>query len=142
MEYIVKVHYKTDPADLIWSYSGKRHTNLGEATEEAVEAMKKPHINKAFVTGIGHTDRKEPESTSEMDKAIEECIDSVDKLIQATNTIDKMPVCITMGAVFATVLDDYIREKRMTVEEAVVTLHGAIQSIRKYGGKIDDKIQG
>ena len=140
MEYIVKVHYKTDPADLIWSYSGKRHTNLGEATEEAAEAMKKPHINKAFVTGIGHTDRKEPESTSEMDKAIEECIDSVDKLIQATNILDRMPVCISLGAVFCTVLDDYIREKRMTVEEAVVTLHGAIQSIRKYGGKIDDKI--
>lgn len=136
MEYIVKVHYKTDPEDLIWSYSGKRHTNLGEATEEATEAMKKPHINKAFVTGIGHTDQREPESTSEMDKAIEECIDSVDKLIQATNIIDKMPVCITIGSVFCTVLDDYIREKRMTVEEAVVTLQGAIQALRKYGGKI------
>lgn len=136
MEYIVKVHYKTDPEDLIWSYSGKRHTNLGEATEEAVEAMKKPHINKAFVTGIGHADRKEPESTSEIDKALEECIDSVDKLIQATNTLDRMPVSISLGAVFCTVLDDYIREKRMSTEEAVVTLEGCISSIRKYGGEI------
>ena len=137
MEYIVKVHYKTDPADLIWSYSGKRHANLGEATEEAVEAMKKPHINKAFVTGIGHTDRKEPESTSEVDKAIKGCFDSLDKLIKATNTLDnKMPVCMSMGAVFCTVLDDYIREKRMTVEEAVDTLEASIQALKKYGGKI------
>ena len=136
MEYIVKVHYKTDPDDLIWSYSDKRHNNLGEATEEAVEAMKKPHINKAFVTGIGNTDRKEPESASEVDKAIEDCIDSVDKLIRATNTLDRMPVCMSLGAVFCTVLDDYIREKRMTIEEAVVTLEAGIQSIRKYGGKI------
>lgn len=136
MEYIVKVHYKTDPEDLIWSYSGKRHTTLGEATKEVMEAMEKPHINKAFVTGIGHTDQREPESTVEMDKAIEECIDSVDKLIQSTNTIDKMPVCITLGSVFCTVLDDYIREKRMTVEEAVLTLDAAIQALRKYGGKI------
>lgn len=140
MEYIVKVHYKTDPADLIWSYSGKRHANLGEATEEAVEAMKKPHINKAFVTGIGHTDRKEPESTSEVDKAIEECIDSVDKLIKACNALDTLPYCMSLGAVFCTVLDDCIRDKKMTVEEAVVTLQGAIQALRKYGGKIDDKI--
>lgn len=140
MEYIVKVHYKTAPEDTIWTYSGKRHATIEGAKREASEAEKKPHINKAFVTGIGPTHPTEPESTSEVDKAIEECIDSVDKLIQACNNLDKLPVCMSLGAVFCTVLDDYISDNRITVEEAVVTLHGAIQSIRKYGGKIDDKI--
>ena len=140
MEYIVKVHYKTAPEDTIWTYSGKRHANIEGAKREASEAEKKPHINKAFVTGIGHTDRKEPESTSEVDKAIEDCIDSVDKLIKACNALDTLPYSMSLGAVFCTVLDDCIRDKKMSVEEAVVTLQGAIQALRKYGGKIDDEI--
>lgn len=141
MEYIVKVHYKTAPEDTIWTYSGKRHSTIEEAKREASEAEKKPHIDMTFITATDYGYMEGPEIRSDMDKAIKECIDSVDKLIKAANTLDnKMPVCMSMGAVFCTVLDDYIREKRMTVEEAVVTLQGAIQSIRKYGGKIDDKI--
>lgn len=136
MEYILNVHYKTDPEDLIWPYSGIHYKSLDEAVEEATEAMKKPHINKAFVTGIEHSDQGEPKRTSDLDKAIEECIDSVDKLIQATSTIDEIPSFISLGSVFCTVLDDYIRQKRITVDEAVLTLVGCISSIRKYGGNI------
>ena len=61
MEYMVIVHYKTDPEDLTWTYSGIRHKSLDEAVKEATEAIKKPHINKAFVSGNNHTDQGEPE---------------------------------------------------------------------------------
>lgn len=135
MEYVVKVHYKSDPVDLIWTYSGTRYNSLDEAVKEASKAIEKPHINKVFISGTGTPDQREPENT-DLDKAIEECIDSVEKLIQATNTIGEMPSFISLGSVFCTVLDDYIRQKRLTVEEAVLTLEGTISSIRKYGGKI------
>lgn len=141
MEYIVKVHYKTDPEDLIWSYSGKRHASIEGAKREASEAEKKPIIDMAFITATDCGYMEGPEIRSDMDKAILKCIDSVDTLFQVlSNEEEGIPASISIGAVFCTILDDCISQKRMSVEEAVVTLQGAIQSIRKYGGKIDDKI--
>lgn len=141
MEYIVKVHYKTAPEDTIWTYSGKRHANIEGAKREASEAEKKPHIDMAFITATDYGYMEGPEIRSDMDKAILKCIDSVDNLFQILgNEEDGIPLSISLGAVFCTVLDDCIRDKKMTVEEAVVTLQGAIQALRKYGGKIDDEI--
>ena len=131
MEYVVKVHYKTDPKDLTWTYSGKHHVDLREAEKEAHEAMGKPHIDNAIIIEFSPDD---PERA--ISKAIEECIESIDKLIHATNIIDEMPVDVSIVAVFCTVLDDYISQKRLTVEEAVRVLDAGIKAIRECGGKI------
>ena len=63
MSYIVNVHYKSDPKDLFWQYSGKTHICLQDAVDEMISITKQPHIDKAVVVGTGKcqpVDRDEP----------------------------------------------------------------------------------
>lgn len=57
MSFVVNVHYKSDPEDLFWSYSGRLHDCLQDAVEELMFVAKQPHIDKAVVAGDSRKDQ-------------------------------------------------------------------------------------
>lgn len=129
MSYIVNVHYKSDPKDLFWQYSGMSHTCLHNAVNELISAQKQPHIDKAIVAGSG---TGQPIGKEEiMHRAVADLIVAMENLVTACEKIAQVPVITNYGAVVYASSCDMIVHNEVKSEDIIHELEHVIHKIKE-----------
>lgn len=129
MSYIVNVHYKTDPEDLFWQYSGMTHTCLHNAVNELISAQKQPHIDKAIVAGSG---TGQPIDKQEIvDRAVADAIVAMENLVTACEKIALVPVVTNYGAVVYASGCDMIEHNEVKGEQIIHELEHVIHKLKE-----------
>ena len=127
MSYIFNVHYKSDPADLIWQYSGMLHTCLHDAVNEMISAQKQPHIDKAYVVGSGSR-------IGEGDlliRSIGDVIIATENLVTFCEKIAHVPIVTNYGSVVFASACDMIEQHEVKREEIIHELENVIRMIKE-----------
>lgn len=129
MSYIVNVHYKSDPKDLFWQYSGKIHTCLQDAVDELISAQKQPHIDKAVVVGSG---KGQPVSNKELlEKVISEALDTTENLITVSEKIFNIPVIVAYASNVYASARDIVENRDVKIEDLLSELERVIYHLRE-----------
>lgn len=129
MSYVVNVHYKTDPKDLFWQYSGKTHTCLQDAVDELISAQKQPHIDKAVVVG---SDKCQPiDKEGIIDRAVADAIVAMENLVTACEKIARVPFITNYGAVVYASACDMIEHNDVKREEILHELEHVTHKIKE-----------
>lgn len=129
MSYVVNVHYKSDPKDLFWQYSGKTHTCLQDAVDELLSAQKQPHIDKAIVAGSG---KGQPVDSEELiDKAVANMINARNHLITLLEMIQHIsPVTAYSSIIYASAFD-VVENSGVKKDELLHNLEHVIERLRE-----------
>ena len=129
MSYVVNVHYKSDPKDLFWQYSGKTHTCLQDAVDELLSAQKQPHIDKAVVSGSG---KVQPVSNKELlEKVISEALDTTENLITVSEKIFNIPVIVAYASNVYASARDIVENRGVKIEDLLSELERVIYHLRE-----------
>ena len=129
MSYVVNVHYKSDPKDLFWQYSGKTHTCLQDAVDELLSAQKQPHIDKAVVSGSG---KCQPVSNKELlEKVISEALDTTENLITVSEKIFNIPVIVAYASTVYASARDIVENRGVKIEDLLSELERVIYHLRE-----------
>ena len=128
MSYVVNVHYKSDPEDLFWQYSGITHTCLHNAVNELISAQKQPHIDKAIVVGSGTGQPIDKEEI--IDRAVADAIVAMENLVTACEKIAQVPVITNYGAVVYASACDMIGYNEVKGDEIIHELERVIHKLK------------
>ena len=130
MSFVVNVHYKSDPEDLFWSYSGRLHDCLQDAVEELMFAAKQPHIDKAVVAGGSRKDQPMTEEEI-LEKAITKSFDAFNDLITVNKNIAHIPAAVSIGAMVYGIVGGLIKFDNISKEEILLILKRVINDIEE-----------
>ena len=129
MSYIVNVHYKSDPEDLFWQYSGISHTCLHDAVNELISAQKQPHIDKAVVAGPC---TGQPVDTEEiLNRAISDAVSATENVISVCEKLAHVPIITSYGSAIYATSRDLIDHSEVRPEEIIHELERVIQILKE-----------
>lgn len=129
MSYIVNVHYKSDPKDLFWQYSGKTHTCLQDAVDELISITKQPHIDKAIVAGSGTGQPVDSEDL--IDKAVANMINARNELITLLTKIQHISTVTAYSSIIYASAFDVVENSGVDMDEVVHNLEHVVERLRE-----------
>ena len=129
MSYVVNVHYKSDPQDLLWQYSGKTHTCLQDAVDELISARKQPHIDNAIVVGSGKGQPVDNEDL--LNEAVANAIDAKENLISISEKIFNIPVITAYASNVYASAYDLVENKGVKMGDLLSELESVINHLRE-----------
>lgn len=129
MSFIVNVHYKSDPEDLFWQYSGITHICLHDAVNELISAQKQPHIDKAIVVGSG---TGQPIGNKDLlDKAVADVLIATENLITVNEKIFNIPVTTSYASNVYASTRDIVDNRGVKIEDILAELERVIYHLRE-----------
>lgn len=129
MSFVVNVHYKSDPEDLFWQYSGMSHTCLHNAVNELISAQKQPHIDKAIVVGSGTGQPIDKEEI--LNRAISDAVSATENVISVCEKLVHVPIITSYGSAIYAISRDLIDHSEVKPDEIIHELERVIRIIKE-----------
>lgn len=124
MSYVVNVHYKSDPEDLLWQYSGITHNCLHNAVNELISAQKQPHIDKAIV--VGSCKGQPIDNEDLLENAVADMINAINQLMTLNEKILHVPPCVSYASMVYAGFHDIVENSGVKKDDLLHQLEHVI----------------